>query len=189
MRALVTALAILAFTTAAARAQDPSAPDFARDAPSGTAPGVVRAPMRDLHGNDLGEVRARDTNAGLLIVLDLVGAPIGTHGFHVHAVGRCEPPFESAGPHLALNGKAHGFLAPGGPHAGDLVNVEVPDEGRLTQSLLAPGLRLADLRDADGSAFVLHAQADDYTSQPAGSSGDRIACARIDPVVAGPPPR
>jgi Cu-Zn family superoxide dismutase len=134
-------------------------------------------------------VRARDTNAGLLIELQLVGAPIGTHGFHVHQVGRCEPPFESAGPHLALEGQAHGFLAPGGPHAGDLVNVDVPDEGLLTQSLLAPGLRLADLRDADGSAFVLHAQADDYASQPAGNSGERIACARIDPVIADPSPR
>jgi Cu-Zn family superoxide dismutase len=185
MRAFVPTLALLTFAGLAARAQDPSAPDFGREAAT-PEPAVVRTTMRDLHGNDLGEVRVRDSNAGLLIELELVGAPIGTHGLHVHEVGRCESPFESAGEHLAPNGNAHGFLAPGGPHAGDLVNVEVPDEGRLTQTILAPGLRLSDLRDADGSALILHAHADDYTSQPSGNSGDRIACARIDPVVADP---
>jgi Cu-Zn family superoxide dismutase len=129
-------------------------------------------------GKQHGEVRVRETQAGLLVDLDLNGLPPGTHAFHVHAVGRCEPPFESAGDHLAM-GKSHGFLANGGPHPGDFPNLEVGSDGRVRQTLRAPDLRLTDVHDADGAAFVLHAGADDYTSQPSGNSGDRIACAAI----------
>jgi Cu-Zn family superoxide dismutase len=145
---------------------------------------TMTAMLRGRDGKDLGEIRVRDTASGLLVDLDLTGLPPGTKAFHIHAVGRCEGTFESAGEHLA-KGTSHGFLASDGPHAGDFPNLEVPNDGRVKQTLRAPDLRITDLHDADGAAFVLHDGADDYTSQPSGNSGERIACAAI-PGTRGP---
>jgi len=72
------------------------------------------------------------------------------------------------------------MLSPAGPHAGDLPNLVVPASGKLDFELFAPGLTLGSgpvaVLDADGTALVIHAKGDDYASQPAGDSGDRIAC-------------
>jgi Cu-Zn family superoxide dismutase len=164
--------------------------DVAAHPPARAAVGTeARALMRSADGRDLGEVRARESSGGLLVEVNLRDVPPGTHAFHVHEVGLCEAPFDSAGEHLSPSPRAHGFMAPDGPHAGDLVNLEVPSDGTVRQTVRAPDLTLADLRDADGAAFILHADADDYASQPAGSSGEPIACASIDSSVAtGPGP-
>jgi len=102
---------------------------------------------------------------------------------HFHETGKCEPPFESAGGHFNPGKKAHGVLDLGGSHAGDLPNVVVPAGGKLEFELFVPGLTLAagpsSVLDADGTALVIHAKADDYRTQPAGDSGDRIACGVI----------
>jgi Cu-Zn family superoxide dismutase len=152
------------------------APSFASAAPGASE---MRVEMRGPEGEDRGELRVRDTQAGLLVFVSFEGLPPGPHGFHVHAVGRCEAPFESAGDHLAGKGSHHGFLAPGGPHAGDMVNLHVGADGRAEQELLAPDLRLADLLDEDGAAFIVHERADDFTTQPSGGAGARIACGAI----------
>ena len=146
-------------------------------APSGAS--EMRVAMRGAQGEDHGQLRVQDTHTGLLLRLSLTGLPPGTHGFHVHAVGRCEPPFESAGDHFAPEGRSHGFLAPGGPHAGDLVNLHAAPDGTVEQEMIAPELRLADLLDADGAAFIVHERADDFTSQPSGDAGGRISCGAI----------
>jgi Cu-Zn family superoxide dismutase len=70
---------------------------------------------------------------------------------------------------------------PAGPHAGDLPNVEVAANGVLSATVTLPGATMAGLLDADGSALVLHAAADDYKTDPSGNSGARIACAVIRP--------
>jgi Cu-Zn family superoxide dismutase len=71
-------------------------------------------------------------------------------------------------------------MATGGPHAGDLPNIFVPADGKLSVEILEPNVTLAagprSLLDADGSAIVLHATADDYMTDPAGNAGGRIAC-------------
>jgi Cu-Zn family superoxide dismutase len=118
--------------------------------------------------------------------LDARGVPLGLHGIHVHAVGRCQGPgFESAGPHWNPNGRRHGFNNPAGPHRGDLQNVTVTATGVLTESVTLAGTRLAEMADADGSALVLHAARDDFTTDPSGNSGARIACAVISPPAGG----
>ena len=65
-------------------------------------------------------------------------------------------------------------------HAGDLPNVFAASDGTLKFDFLSSALTLApgptSVFDADGSSIVLHAKGDDYRSQPAGDSGDRIAC-------------
>ncbi|HEU0051869.1 MAG TPA: superoxide dismutase family protein [Longimicrobium sp.] len=109
--------------------------------------------------------------------------PPGTHGTHLHAVGKCEAPqFTTAGAHLNPANRQHGTRNPAGPHLGDLPNLVVVANGTGTleatvAGTLTPGQ--APLFDADGTALVVHASADDYMTDPSGNSGARIACAVI----------
>jgi Cu-Zn family superoxide dismutase len=151
---------------------------------SATAPRsavTARAALVDTSGKTIGDAFLRETPNGVLLKVDLGSAAAGVHGFHIHETGRCDrPTFESAGGHFAPRGAEHGLLDPKGPHAGDLPNVHVPADGRLSFEFLAPNLTLrsgdASLLDDDGSALVMHRDRDDYTTEPAGSAGDRIAC-------------
>lgn len=129
----------------------------------------------------IGRAELEDGESGLLLVITVEGLSPGLHGLHLHETGRCEPPdFTSAGGHWAPRGHAHGFLADGGPHAGDLPNLSVPEgAARVEQHVFADGLSIARLRDDDGSALIIHAGADDYRSQPSGAAGARVACAAI----------
>ena len=140
----------------------------------------AQAELKDAQGKSLGVVRIEQTSNGLLLKGTLSGVSPGSHGLHVHEVGKCEAPFKTAGGHFNPSAKVHGMRADGGLHAGDLPNVVVPADGKVAFELFAPGLTLTpgpqSVLDADGSSLVLHAKADDYLSQPAGNSGDRQAC-------------
>jgi Cu-Zn family superoxide dismutase len=135
-------------------------------------------------GRTVGDAYMEESPNGVLIKVDLREAEPGIHGFHIHEKGRCEAPtFESAGDHFAPGGNEHGFLSADGPHAGDLPNAHVLVSGAtsfehfLEGVTLRPGER--SLLDADGSALVMHGDADDYRTDPGGKSGDRIACGVI----------
>lgn len=142
---------------------------------------AAAATLRDRQGGELGTARLTETPNGLLLDLELAGAPPGAHGFHIHETGLCEPPFESAGGHFARAEERHGFRDAAGPHAGDLSNLHVPESGALRVELFLPGLALDEaLLDEDGAALVLHQDADDHMTDPAGESGDRIACGVIE---------
>lgn len=141
----------------------------------------AQAVLADKTGKTVGEAQLDQTPHGVVIHLDATGLPPGTHAFHVHAVGKCEPPdFSSAGGHFNPAGHQHGVQNPAGMHAGDLPNLEVPADGKLRVDVFAPALSLSgghgNLFDADGSALVIHEKADDYKSDPAGNAGARIAC-------------
>jgi Cu-Zn family superoxide dismutase len=145
---------------------------------------TASASIVDAAGHDLGRALLTETPSGVLITLELAGLPPGEHGFHIHEVGACDPAdFASAGAHYAPAPHAHGFKSAEGPHAGDLPNQFVADDGKLHAEVLAAAVTLADgpatLLDADGSALVLHDGADDYMTDPSGGSGDRIACGVI----------
>ena len=143
-------------------------------------PLTASAVLKNAQGATVGTATLRETPNGVLIHLNLTDVPAGPHAFHIHAIGMCEPPFTSAGGHFAPGGKHHGLLSAMGPHAGDLPNVFVSPDGKLDVDVLASGVTLAagptSLFDADGSALMLHATADDYMSDPAGNAGGRIAC-------------
>ncbi len=144
----------------------------------------ARTALLNAQGDTVGTAVLRETGEGVQIALSVRGLPPGEKGFHVHQVGRCDAPtFESAGPHFAPQGRQHGFENPAGPHAGDLRNVNVGSDGTAQQEFTAENLTLADgpnsLFDADGTSLVIHAQPDDYRTDPSGNSGDRIACGVI----------
>lgn len=158
----------------------------------GVAPSVAadraNAVLKAPDGGTVGTVALEETPHGVLLAVHFDKAPPGTHAFHIHAVGTCTTPdFKSAGGHYAPHGHAHGIRVAEGKHAGDLPNVHVAADGTLDIEILADAVSLADgtdrapLFDADGSAIVMHADGDDYTSQPSGAAGGRIACGVIEP--------
>jgi Cu-Zn family superoxide dismutase len=147
---------------------------------------TAMASLKDANGKDVGQVQLRQTPHGVLLKLMLKGLPAGEHAFHIHAVGKCEPPFTSAGPHFNATGGKHGMDAADGPHSGDMPNLYVPANSELVVEVANPMISLVkgqpgSVFDADGSAIVIHAGADDYKTDPAGNSGDRIACGVIVP--------
>lgn len=153
----------------------------AAQSPAAPAGATAKATLKDAQGKTVGEATLRESSAGVLVKLDLQGAPAGTHAFHVHTVGKCDPPdFMTAGGHFNPTTMKHGLMASGGPHAGDMPNLYVPADGKLSVEVLDTNVTLAagqkSLFDADGSALVLHATADDYSTDPAGNAGARIAC-------------
>jgi superoxide dismutase, Cu-Zn family len=140
--------------------------------------------MLSLDQEPVGEVKLTDTPSGVLLQGRIQGLDAGPHAIHLHAVGRCDPPFDSAGSHFNPVVKVHGYLNEGGPHAGDLPNVHVPESGILEFEILAANVTLRagksnPLLDQDGAALVIHAGPDDYKTDPSGASGSRLACGVI----------
>ena len=144
---------------------------------------MANAQLKDSSGKSIGDVDLMQTPAGVLIKLQIKGLPPGERAFHIHAVGKCEAPFESAGPHFNPGNHKHGMMA-GQGHAGDMPNLHVPQSGELSVEVMNAAVTLEkgkpnSLFDNDGSALVIHAKADDYKSDPAGNAGDRVACGVI----------
>lgn len=147
------------------------------------------AELKNARGESVGSAIFREEGGRVRIVVQASELTPGPHGVHVHTVGRCEPPaFQSAGGHFNPLGKKHGLENADGVHGGDLPNLEADANGRaeyvtVTRRLtLAPGQ--TSVFDADGSAIVVHAGADDQRTDPSGNSGDRVLCGQL---VTGPP--
>ena len=135
-------------------------------------------------GEPVGTLRVSPHEDGTFLALSVARMPPGVHGVHLHAVGRCDTPdFTTAGPHLNPTSKQHGTRNPQGPHLGDLPNMSVGanGEGQLTAVVRAHLTPNTALTDADGTAIVVHASADDYVTDPSGNSGARIACGVVAP--------
>lgn len=138
---------------------------------------VASAAMMSPEGEPLGSVELAQRESGTVITAKLEGLPEGAHAFHVHEIGQCEPPFDSAGGHFNPTGAHHGIGSAEGPHAGDLPNIYVPASGELTFEMFNTRLPVDGmLLDGDGAAIVIHEGPDDYETDPAGAAGPRIAC-------------
>ena len=120
-----------------------------------------------------GKVRVHATVTGL--------KPGQEHGFHVHEAGDCSSADGmSAKGHFNPHAKPHGHHGTQERHAGDMPNLRADASGRAEASFeldvisVTPGAA-----SIVGRGLIVHAQPDDYQSQPVGNAGARMACAVI----------
>jgi superoxide dismutase, Cu-Zn family len=137
----------------------------------------AQADLRNAAGEKVGTAVAEEVDGAIRVIVEAHGLPKGPHGTHVHAVGKCDAPdFASAGPHWNPTAHQHGKENPMGPHAGDMPNLSVGEDGADRTIFTLAGGTFAELMDEDGAALVIHAGEDDYKTDPSGNSGGRIAC-------------
>lgn len=149
------------------------------------------AKILDLDRNVIGHADFHSTNHGVLIEVELGGLKPGPHAIFLHSTAACEPAsgFTSAGPIFSFEAeRPHGYLAKGGPRAGDLPTQFAAADGTLHASFVSTTLSLGNgmksIFDRDGVSIIVHAKGDDYLSQPDGHSGARIACGTVIRTVA-----
>jgi Cu-Zn family superoxide dismutase len=126
-------------------------------------------------GKSIGTITATDTQYGLLLTPNLSGLTPGLHGFHVHVNASCEDNGMAAGGHLDPNktGKHLGPYNSDG-HLGDMPPLYIDKDGKATLPVLAPRLKLADIKD---HSLMIHAGGDNYADNPPmGGGGARVAC-------------
>lgn len=195
MRAPLLLLAAALLPLAACNSPAPETTPAGDETPTATAAAAVRAPVGatataslvNAQGAAAGTAAFRQGSTGVLIRVEATGLTPGWHGLHLHAVGQCEAPFTTAGSHIQHAGQTvpHGYLNADGPDSGDLPNLYVGADGRGFAEVFTTAASLNEggpgeyLIDADGSSILIHANADDHSSQPIGGAGDRVACGVI----------
>ncbi len=167
MKKIITLAAVIALGSGVAMAQEERSVRFV-----------------DMNGEQNGTATLTGTDQGVLIELEVSGLPAGEWvAFHVHETGECDhsTDHESAGGHFNPTDAEHGYLAEGGPHAGDMPNQYVGADGVLRAQVFNTMVTL-DEGEAGilGRSLMIHGGTDDYVSQPAGDAGDRYACAVIE---------
>ncbi len=180
------ALAALVAVTLAACGEDDSAIQPTPSvAPPAAMPGA-RADMVNVQRQPVGEVTFTERDGKVVVEGNLRGLPPGFHGFHVHAAGKCEAPFTSAGGHMTVGNQDHPA------HAGDQPVVLVAANGTAETRFATDRYKLNDLLPPEGRAVIVHASADNYGNVPSryapaidqmtkdtGDAGGRLACGVI----------
>jgi Cu-Zn family superoxide dismutase len=124
-----------------------------------------------------GTVTFTPVAGGLQVNAIIAGLTPGEHGFHIHEAGDCSAAdASSAKGHFNPTGKAHGHHGGDTRHAGDMPNLIANAQGQASFSAKIMGLELSGNTGIIGRSVVIHADPDDYKSQPAGNSGKRVAC-------------
>ncbi len=119
----------------------------------------------------------------VLVTANLSGfAPNTTHGIHIHESGDCTArDASSAGGHFNPTSSDHGGTSGSRRHGGDLGNLTADKKGNIAAIVEVDGdIAFGNGTDSIiGRGLVVHANADDLKSQPAGNSGARLACGVI----------
>ena len=122
----------------------------------------------------------------ITLLAEISGASPGLHGFHIHEFGDCSSPDgKSAGGHWNPTDVAHGKWGEGEFHLGDIGNINVGDDGTGSIELTTDLWEMGTGSDVDivGKGIIVHAGADDFTSQPSGAAGARFGCGTIELVA------
>lgn len=131
-----------------------------------------------------GRLHVARVDGGLKVMGEITGLAAGkAHGFHIHENGDCSAPDgSSAGGHFNPDASAHGRVDAGAHHGGDMPNVQADAQGvALVDGPLSSRVTVGDgsATDIIGRGLIVHADPDDYVSQPTGNAGGRLACAVI----------
>ena len=139
-----------------------------------------------LHPTENSDVRGIVTftrsDSGIVVKAEVWGLPPGPgkHGFHIHEFGDCtSPDATSAGGHFNPEDKKHGAPWDEERHVGDLGNLTADKDGRAHLRMVDTVIRFSGHRSIIGKAVVIHEDEDDFTTQPTGDAGARVACGVI----------
>lgn len=148
---------------------------------SGASAQGLTADLHNAAGAMIGKVSLTEAPKGVVMRIEAKGLTPGWHGLHFHEKADCsKADFTSAGGHTHGAGdRVHGLLNPKANETGDLPNFYVDALGAGMTEVFSDFTTLAELRGGDGSAVVVHANADDHMSQPIGGAGPRVACAEL----------
>ena len=154
----------------------------------GTGRAAARADLRPTAAvqpnTTTGTVRFTALDHGVRVAGEVRGLPPGTeHGFHIHEKGDCGDNGNASGGHFNPAGGTHGKFGSAGTHAGELPSLVADASGvaRFRVDVHSISLNEGAANNVVGRALVVHRDRDDFTTQPAGNSGPRIACAVIVP--------
>jgi Cu-Zn family superoxide dismutase len=128
-----------------------------------------------------GTVEFRQRGGSVEVVASVTGlAPNREHGFHVHEKGDCSSgDGNSAGGHFNPDNQPHGPQS-GPHHAGDMPSLRADASGNARATFTLDGVTIADgAKSLVGRGLIVHKDPDDYTTQPTGNAGARLACAVI----------
>jgi Cu-Zn family superoxide dismutase len=183
MRIVLMAAATAVFLTACGTAPPPK-PAAKVEVPTASTAKQAAVILASASGSLVSGKATLTPMSGGVHITGVVGGlpPNSTHGFHVHEKGDCSAAdASSAGPHFNPFAAAHGKAESGAHHAGDMDNVVANNEGVVKLDIHVSGVTLGGgaVNDIAGRALVVHAAPDDYTSQPAGNAGARVACGVI----------
>jgi len=162
--------------------------DGAKPSSAQAGGGDGRVLFRDANGDPVGTAKLTEEDGEVLVRVTAHDLPSGFHGFHVHAVGICTPPFTSAGGHFNPAAGSHPS------HAGDMPVLLVNADGTGEARFKTDRYDVANLFDADGSAIIIHASPDNFANIPAryaptgpdattlgtGDAGGRFACGVVE---------
>jgi superoxide dismutase, Cu-Zn family len=148
---------------------------------------AAHADLMNAQGTKVGSAKITSAANGVKLSIKVSQLTPGEHGIHIHNVGKCDgPAFTTAGGHFNPTSAHHGVknAQEPHPHLGDLENLKVGENGKASATFLISGATLGDGQNSlfhdGGTALVIHAKADDMTSDPSGNSGDRIVCGVIE---------
>ncbi len=138
-------------------------------------------------GADMGTITLKPAPNGVILRVEAKGLTPGWHGIHFHEKASCtDDKFASAGGHVhSMTPVTHGLLNKDANDAGDLTNLYAGADGTAVAEFYSTLVTAKhvdarpSLMDDDGSAVVIHALPDDYSTQPIGGAGVRVACAAI----------
>jgi Cu-Zn family superoxide dismutase len=115
------------------------------------------------------------------VTAKVTGLTPGDHGFHIHEKGDCSSgDGMSAGGHFNPATKPHSRPTDANRHAGDMPMLKADASGAATLSVDLDIITIGSgAADVVGKAVIVHKDPDDYTTQPTGNSGARVACGVI----------